>query len=139
MLTYARLDSPIGRFVQQVTSYIIYLIALQHRIKRSVSGTSSPKKIVSFHSISCLSFLNFIKVSFKMSILKSHRFSYPIWLRFGESYIFLLLGVHCRLSRRSMNRSSWLACQFEMPVGSKLDPCRMCFRKIDECFLGLEV
>lgn len=44
---------------KQVTTYIINLIALQHRIKRPVLG-SHQKKIIFFHSIYPLSFLNFI-------------------------------------------------------------------------------
>lgn len=139
MLTYARLDSPVGRFVQ--TSHIIHHISnritASHQAVRLWDVITKKNRIFPFHFLSVVS--EFHQVSFKMSILKSHRFSYPIWLRFGESYIFLLLGVHCRLGRRSMNRSPWLACQSEMPVSSRLDPCRMCFRKIDECFLGLEV
>lgn len=103
------------------------------------------------HSLGSLcSIINIIKLRSKCPIpknppkapAKSHRgqgFSYPIRLRSGETYTFLFLGIHGRLGRRSMNRSSRLACRCDVTVGSRFDTCRMRFREIDECFLGLGI
>lgn len=136
-LLMQELDSPAVTFCTNKLHHTSNRITVTHQAVHSLGSLFVLSSISSISVQKCP-----IPKSPPKSPAKSHRgqgFSYPIRLRPGETYTFLLLGIHGRLGRRSMNRSYRLACRCDVTVGSRFDPCRMRFREIDECFLGLEI